>query len=78
MPQESSKILYLRGIPSDISKKLKAAAALSGQSLQVSVAQLIDAHVAALEQKGPRSVGSRGPGCEGQHPFFSLSASMRS
>ncbi len=49
---DASKVLYLRGIAPDISRKLKAAAALSGQSLTVYIAALLKAHVAELERRG--------------------------
>lgn len=49
---QPSKVLYLRGIPLDLSKKLKAAAALSGQSLQAYITQLLKTHVVDLERKG--------------------------
>jgi hypothetical protein len=47
-----SKVLYLRGVPPDLSNKLKAAAALQGQSLQVYLVALLRAHVAELERTG--------------------------
>jgi predicted HicB family RNase H-like nuclease len=52
MPAPPSKVLYLRGVPPDISKKLKGAAALQGQTLQEYVILVLQAHVADLERKG--------------------------
>ncbi len=54
---EPSKVLYVRGVPTDLAKKLKAAAALEGQSLQAYMVKTLHAHVTDLERKGilPRS-----------------------
>jgi hypothetical protein len=52
MPSESSKVLYLRGVPVGLAQKLKAAAALEGKSLQGYLVHLLRAHVAELERKG--------------------------
>ncbi len=49
---EPSKVLYVRGVPPDLAKKLKGAAALEGQSLQSYLVNLLRAHVADLERKG--------------------------
>jgi hypothetical protein len=44
--------MYLRGVPVDLSQKLKAAAALSGVHLQTYIVQLLRDHVTELERKG--------------------------
>lgn len=49
---ETTKVLYVRGVPPDLAKKLKAAAALDGQSLQTYLVKLLHAHVTDLERKG--------------------------
>ena len=49
---EPSKVLYVRGVPPDLAKKLKAAAALEGQSLQAYMVKTLHAHVTDLERKG--------------------------
>lgn len=49
---DKTKILYVRGVPIEVAQKLKAAAALSGESLQVYIAKALAAHVADLERKG--------------------------
>ncbi|MGD9728592.1 MAG: hypothetical protein AB7G68_16495 [Nitrospiraceae bacterium] len=46
------KILYVRDVPADLPNKLKAAAALQGQSLQTYLVHTLRAHVAELERKG--------------------------
>ena len=45
-------ILYLRGTPRELARKLKAAAALQGKSLTAYVQQVLDSHVEELEKKG--------------------------
>jgi hypothetical protein len=45
-------VLYVRGVPPDLANKLKAAAALQGQSLQTYLVHTLRAHVAELERKG--------------------------
>lgn len=52
MPPAPSKVLYIRDVPADLSKKLKGAAALQGTSLQEYVVEVLQAHVADLERKG--------------------------
>ena len=47
-----SKVLYVRGVPVALAQKLKAAAALDGQSLQAYLITMLRAHVADLERKG--------------------------
>lgn len=45
-------VLYLRGTPRELARKLKAAAALQGTSLQAYVLGLFLQHVQELERKG--------------------------
>lgn len=52
MPAPPSKILYLRGVPTNLTQKLKASAALRGTSLQEYVVEVLQAHVTELERKG--------------------------
>ncbi len=52
MPTPSNKVLYIRGAAPDLVGKLKAAAALSGTSLQQYVMTLLQSHVSDLERKG--------------------------
>lgn len=52
MPPAPSKVLYIRDVPADLSKKLKGAAALQGTSLQEYVVEVLQGHVAELERKG--------------------------
>jgi predicted HicB family RNase H-like nuclease len=47
-----STILYLRGTPREIARKLKAAAALQGKSLQEYAKEVLATHVDELERKG--------------------------
>lgn len=49
---DKSKVLYVRGVPTELANKLKAAAALEGQSLQTYLVKMLQAHVADLERKG--------------------------
>ncbi len=49
---EKSKVLYVRGVPTEVANKLKAAAALQGDSLQAYLVKMLQAHVAELERKG--------------------------
>jgi hypothetical protein len=46
------KVMYLRNVPAELVNKLKAAAALGGQSLQIYVLKLLNDHVDELERKG--------------------------
>lgn len=48
----ASKVLYIRHVPGELTKKMKAAAALQGQTLQEYVVEVLQAHVADLERKG--------------------------
>ena len=50
--EESPSVLYLRGTPRVLGRKLKAAAALEGKSLTEYVVDLLEAHVEELERKG--------------------------
>ncbi len=52
MPSKLRKVLYIRDVPAELSKKLKGAAALRGTSLQDYVVEVLQAHVADLERKG--------------------------
>ena len=56
---DPSRVLYVRGVPLDLAKKLKAAAALDGQSLQAYLVKMLYVHVTDLERKGllPRTKG---------------------
>ena len=45
-------IMYLRGTPRELARKLKAAAALQGKSLTQYVQQVLGNHVEELEKKG--------------------------
>ncbi len=57
--REKPKILYVRGAPPDLTRKLKAAAALDDKSIQAYIIEVLQAHVADLERKGhlPKSRG---------------------
>ncbi len=64
MPKRRSEesedtVLYLRGTPKEVARKLKAMAALQGISLTNYVKNLLTNHVADLEKKGllPRGKG---------------------
>jgi hypothetical protein len=50
--REKVKVLYIRGAPPELSKKLKAAAALNGRGLAAYLIDVLTAHVADLERKG--------------------------
>jgi hypothetical protein len=52
MPAPPRKVLYIRDVPADLSKKLKGAAALQGTSLQEYVVEVLRVHVTELERKG--------------------------
>ena len=45
-------VLYLRGTPRDLARKIKAAAALQGKSLTAYVLEILQGHVTELEKKG--------------------------
>jgi predicted HicB family RNase H-like nuclease len=47
-----SKVLYIRAVPAELTKKMKGAAALQGTSLQEYVVEVLQAHVTELERKG--------------------------
>ena len=55
--KKDAKVLYLRDAPDSLLRKLKAAAALDGKSMQKYVMEVLHAHVTDLERKGhlPRS-----------------------
>ena len=50
--RDEGRVLYLRGTPDALLRKLKAAAALDGKSLQTYLMEVLHAHVADLERKG--------------------------
>lgn len=52
MPPIQDKVLYIRNVPPELANKLKAAAALDGQSLQQYLVHLLQGHVVDLERKG--------------------------
>ena len=45
-------VLYLRGTPRDVARKLKAAAALAGKSLTDYMIDLLGDHIGTLERDG--------------------------
>lgn len=45
-------VLYVRGIPLGLSRKVRAAAALAGQGVPGYVIELLQKHVEELERKG--------------------------
>ena len=49
---DPSKIMYLREVPEPLLRKLKAAAALDGTSMQSYIVKALHAHVAELERTG--------------------------
>ena len=49
---EKAKVLYVRNIPPELSRKLRAAAALHGGTLQAYLVQLLQEHVEKLERTG--------------------------
>jgi hypothetical protein len=61
MPSTHDKVLYIRNVPPDLANKLKAAAALNGQSLQQYLVLLLRDHVTDLERNGllPKGKGIR-------------------
>ena len=61
MPSAQDKVLYIRNVPPELANKLKAAAALDGQSLQRYLVHLLQGHVSDLERKGhlPKAKGLR-------------------
>lgn len=50
--KKESGVVYARGVPQEVSRKLKAAAALEGKTLQVYLLDLLKGHVMELEKKG--------------------------
>ena len=57
MPAPPSKVLYIRAVPADLSKKLKGAAALQGTSLQEYVVEVLRVHVTEPGTQGPPAEG---------------------
>jgi len=57
--EAESTVLYVRGTPRDLARKLRAAAALAGKRLPGYVLEVLRDHVTELERKGllPRSKG---------------------
>lgn len=57
--EPESTVLYVRGTPLDLARKLRAAAALAGKGLPGYVLGVLQEHVAELERKGllPKSKG---------------------
>lgn len=50
---KDTTVLYLREFPVDLSRKLRAAAALSGsRGMRTYLIEILQAHVAELEKKG--------------------------
>lgn len=47
-----STVLYVRGTPRDLARKLRAAAALAGKGLPGYVLEVLQGHVKELERKG--------------------------
>ncbi|MDR4483844.1 MAG: hypothetical protein R3B95_11630 [Nitrospirales bacterium] len=56
--EAGSTVLYLRGTPKEVARKLKAVAALQGKSLTDYVKDLLQEHVAELEKKGQLPKGN--------------------
>jgi len=54
MPKEpdNTTVLYLRDTPRPLSRKLKAAAAIRGLSLNAYALQVLEEHVEGLEKRG--------------------------
>ena len=56
MPKPGGKketgVVYVRAVPQEVSRRLKAAAALEGKTLQVYLMDLLKNHVVELEKKG--------------------------
>lgn len=52
-------VLYVRGTPRDLARKLRAAAALAGKGLPGYVLEVLQDHVTELERKGllPKAKG---------------------
>ena len=57
--QQASSALFVRGIPPETVRKLRAAAALTGKGFPAYLKELLENHVVELERKGilPRSRG---------------------
>ena len=47
-----STVLYVRGAPKDLTRKLRAAAALAGKGLPPYVVEVLQRHVEELERAG--------------------------
>lgn len=56
---DSPPALFVRGIPEEVVRKVRAAAALAGKGFPAYLRELLEAHVADLERKGqlPKSKG---------------------
>jgi hypothetical protein len=52
MAGKANKVLYIRHVPHDLANKLKAAAALSGESLTEYLHKTLHAHITDLERTG--------------------------
>ena len=56
MPKPRGKketgVVYVRAVPQEVSRRLKAAAALEGKTLQAYLMDLLKSHVMELEKKG--------------------------
>ncbi len=50
--QADTTVLYVRGVPPTLARKLRAAAALKGEGLPGYVIEVLEVHVADLERKG--------------------------
>lgn len=47
-----TSVLYVRGTPPDLARRLRAAAALAGKGLPGYVLEVLQGHVTELERKG--------------------------
>ena len=52
-------VLYVRGIPLTLSRKIRAAAALAGVGVPGYIIDLLEKHVGELERKGVLPKGTR-------------------
>ncbi len=57
--ESDTTVLYLRGTPKEVARKLKAVAALQGKSLTDYVKDLLQEHVTELEKKGQLPGGEK-------------------
>jgi hypothetical protein len=57
--EAENTVLYVRGAPRDLARKLRAAAALAGKGLPGYILTVLQEHVTELERKGllPKSKG---------------------